>query len=124
MDRLNKEYKELIVRPTIYGSSSSRPFYTVWCGGIVASTSKYRCVINYRKWEVEQRRIYKVIHNFKNEKTDYLPLPRHYYCTRLIPELPYKANDIIFWQWILRHFLEINELRLMIIYRIITGWTK
>ena len=121
MDQVVKEYEGLI-----YSGSPSwclingSHHYTHHCGCLLMykSPKTIAMIFNFRKWNLlGQQWRYINISNGKRQIT--ATVPTHYFYTQLISELSYQSNDIIFWQWILRHFLEINELRLMIIYQII-----
>ena len=116
MEIINKQYHETVCTSETLFFLDNR-YYNVNCGCYYNTNNVlyHRFMFNYRKWDF--RMIQTDISSIS--KLCCWHVPPHYFYTQLIPELPYKANDIIFWQWILSHFLGVHELRLKIIYFVI-----
>ena len=120
MDKVNEEYKCLLMnignRDKEYNWR-----YNVCYGFMICSPTRggRPFFFNFRKW-VKSKNVddYHHIANLTRIRvgTTVIKLPPHYFHTQLIPELPYKGTDIVFWFWTLQQWLPIKELQLKIIY--------
>ena len=117
MENVIKEYNKLFCRS--WGSFSGH-YYNVHCGCYWRYHWDRRHYINYRRWDCvnEWEGNYYINPFLEQINLEFVLLPKHYVYTQLVPELSYGEKDIVFWIWILKHFLDSNELRLMIIYRV------
>ena len=114
MDKVLAEFKNL--SDPFIATALGNHFYTDHCGyrRFFTLHDRMSFVFDFRKWDKIKHYNYKYIQSIKG--TTYSVLPKHYFYTELIPELPYRLNNILFWIWILKHYLDINELRLKIVY--------
>ena len=109
MDKVVQEYKKLMTQ----GFVCTGKYFTVLCGCRYWSNDERMCWfgMNYRNWDA-----YTVYEKIGCPGERDVLLPKHYFYTKLILELSYKGRDILFWIWVLQHYLPIKELRLKIIY--------
>ena len=113
MDKVLQEYEDLVyAEDSVYPNSH-------YCGikSVYKRNNEY-CDFAFNVRIFTKWKTYSTIYTYSVGK--YSPrvasLPKGYFYTELISELPYKGTDIVFWIWILKHYLEIKELRLKIIY--------